>query len=667
MAAAALTAGEADDVEARLLHIAGISHWRHCFLIAASRCFAEDAFHHRRQVVVGIPRALEATTSDYCVRNGARLAYDMFKDGIGADFPIYRNMLGTHALELLAIGVPAYEARLENLDEPTLHDILVGAVMAALSREVTQQSKAAWRVLLALASRDESLVDAVASNWPTDVNTAFRLLRDVHPELGTGSFHSWLLAEFKRQPASRALYLARIKDQQLSHDRETKQWAHSLFPRWSGGRPTYIEVRIEGVSNITLHVTSVCNTDYFIDLWTHLRGYKLSDYEVAAYTFATSPSKESLSAALAAAALAEKAQMAWIHLDVPWPLGMLLNFRENIDFAAAATEAANGLFGDTADWRAAELRWERSPLGEADILAMSDEWPYTASVASVGAPDLKAVRIAYGAGTVQSINALVRLAGSSSSKWTVSRLCRLIGYLHFDPDHAGVVDNPEVLLDLLLGSCPESLSFGLIWKAWLDSNKSIDIVAKMAEVACHPVEMELDDPGTVSSELLVVHRANRNLRSLAYLSLLVRSEEDTESAVEPWEGDLYVRDPTDPPHVRISNLCFISRARALGPISADMLAEDFRELANKWDQTELSSFVHAVVHSKLLPDDLLTEVLMRLLANIPISDEDHGHSTMAYIKTILDRRRSNLLRPDIWSDRLHLPADVPLLQIISPP
>ena len=186
MAAAAITSGDQEIMDRRLSHIAGISHWRHVLLIAASRCFADDSFHYRRATVTQITRQMDAIEPDMIARNGARLALDLLADGVALDHPNFRRPLLQHALEQLDLGPRMLDERLARVCDDAVSDIATGVI----SREILEGSHAhalsAWRLLFQISQQGRSWADdLIIQLWPQGDKIDFEALDDVAVPLGS--------------------------------------------------------------------------------------------------------------------------------------------------------------------------------------------------------------------------------------------------------------------------------------------------------------------------------------------------------------------------------------------------------------------------------------------------------------------------------------------------
>jgi hypothetical protein len=146
MAAASITSSDEKIMEKRLSHIAGHSHWRHVFQIAASRCFSDDSFHYRRATITQIARQMDTEDPDMAVRNGARLSLDLLADGVGLEHPNFRRPLLQHALEQIDLGIHALDDRLAQVCDQSNSDIVEAIILQNIRGGDYERERSAWKI-----------------------------------------------------------------------------------------------------------------------------------------------------------------------------------------------------------------------------------------------------------------------------------------------------------------------------------------------------------------------------------------------------------------------------------------------------------------------------------------------------------------------------------------
>ncbi|UOD29065.1 hypothetical protein INH39_27135 [Massilia violaceinigra] len=406
MAASALTSGNESYVEDRLTHIAGLSHWRHTFLIAASRCFADDRMHHLRSRVVALPRALEAYVPHLTAKTGALLSLEMFVDGIGADHPNSRRLLAQHALELLSLGVPNFDDRLVLVTDEHTEDIVLQIIQNAVST-VTDSLRyfSAWKLLLALASKSPGKFLSVAENFlPTDPVIVCKILGSLsHPlpsaRIVASCYSSILNGSSSKfiEICSRFLdMLRRFKNSEKfpSHD-DLLSLDFSYNKEDRVLKVDFLPSESEGAYSINIvRYNEFFNEEFFCSLknasvsWEILR---------SAAMFSKDPSPRNFTNFLrtinTAEAMVEARNMIG---NFPWPLSTAISFCED---AAVPSEmiknVSDGNFGDAATWRAAEQRWEKFGIVSADCLVWKKEWKLDRTISEIGMPKITSSTVSH--------------------------------------------------------------------------------------------------------------------------------------------------------------------------------------------------------------------------------------------------------------------------------
>ncbi|MGM5051333.1 NACHT domain-containing protein [Tardiphaga sp. 604_B6_N1_1] len=395
MAAAAITSDDQRVMEARLSHIAGISHWRHVFLIAASRCFADDGFLYRRAVVTQIARQIDASEPDMTAKNGARLALDLLADGVALDHPNFRRPLLIHALEQLDLGLHAFDDRLAVVFDEQTRDLVEVETEKRIREINSDASFSAWSLLFGLSQAGNSWADnqierlwPVAKNVHTELINALRyplksqrllnIVADTIAQLGpvfgvtTGySFsHSMDMQERREQVDHgrlRKLNFGRYYEGDHSRSRSRCLLFQGEFKRehsvpFSPLRPSERLLKYSG-------------PDFAGDIWLSLR--KSQD-------FASTPNKQSL----ADAVRAHKSNMSdAISRISPWPLAAIIaEARDAEHLELIAQEVERGLRGDINDWQKAEKRWKTQGVLEVDFTSLVPERFFGADIGHVGIP-----------------------------------------------------------------------------------------------------------------------------------------------------------------------------------------------------------------------------------------------------------------------------------------
>jgi hypothetical protein len=390
-------------IEDRLIHIAGMAHWRHVFLIAASRCFTDTALHHLRSVVVSIPRTLDTAEPDRSARMGARLALDMLADGIGINHPISRKKLIEHAMELLELGPEAFDNRLTTSWSEETEDILKDRLLLRLNERDTAAALSAWRLVFNLCSiSPDTFVPVAKTNWPRDPDVGLKILsalrRDIAPspppleeliKLITYSVKlnapSVVFRIFARPRYSKAR--SETDSTFTSALRQIISFASDRLFRLFETDRDFVRIPVLDQSIFT-----------FIRPVLHepLRGLEqhIADWSggwailSAAAEFGKSPSAAALAGYLRKVGTTGTLREAQnLHPHLPWPLrGTICCAADAEELEKFAVIAETGGFGDKEAWLAAEKRWTSAGIRLEDLRAANAHGPFGREVASIGAP-----------------------------------------------------------------------------------------------------------------------------------------------------------------------------------------------------------------------------------------------------------------------------------------
>lgn len=390
-------------IEDRLTHIAGVSHWRHVFLIAASRCFSDTALHHLRSAVVGIPRTLDIGDEDRFARTGARLALDMLSDGIGANHPISRYKLTENALELLELGAGEFDDRLISTYADDTAHIYERILRARLHERKTPASRAAWRLILALrGNKEDQFAKIAASAWPTEPEEVMAILEAAGIDAASKQFEHkacWAVAATK--PSAVQTYLGKdfanrggVFDKFQSNRRKgsTLHQVRPLFVR----SESKLNTSIRFLTDLKLHMEIIVRTaaksepsfagTFLTDKNAHPQ-WKLITELMDGQTLTPTRLATFLRGVAANDALAD---LNSLHAVIPWPAETLLNYSQDRGhLSALADKVEQGELGNSFDWASAERRWLAVGLQQSDFMVDDPCLPFNKKIATVGAPLLK--------------------------------------------------------------------------------------------------------------------------------------------------------------------------------------------------------------------------------------------------------------------------------------
>jgi hypothetical protein len=396
MAAAAITSGDERIMEARLAHIAGHSHWRHVFQIAASRCFADDGFLYRRSTIPAIARQIDVTEPDMLVKNGARLALDLVADGIALDHPNFRRPLVQHALEQIDLGSAILDDKLATIWDSTTSDIAETQIAQRIVEGSSAPAMCAWRLLFLISQLGCSWADdLIVKLWPPDQKLRLKIIEQVRAPFGSQRISDLIADTFSEVgPILGVRYFS------LAHSLETRDTGggdkvdlsrlRSMnFSRFYVGETAGYQscallpdqyqnayaVRFVSVDSLAVY-ERFSGQDFVPSAWagiTAIRG------------FAGSPSASTFAAAVRALAAngCDKNLVRYL----PWPVaGVFLEASSRDHLEQIAAEIERGRGGQPEDWRAAESRWKSSGISERDIHAFNKTRWLDPNIREVGAP-----------------------------------------------------------------------------------------------------------------------------------------------------------------------------------------------------------------------------------------------------------------------------------------
>lgn len=498
MAAAALTTGPTELLGPRLAAIVGNAHWRHVFLIAASRCFSEDTFHHMREVICHVPRNLEVNSiPDLVAGNGAQLALEMFSDGIGADYPNFRRVLAKHALEMLQFGAMALDARLRGILEPETREIVETEIHSG-EQSTGLTYEATWKLRLWLsdtavgkslglqpphipAASDKA--DIVLNSLDFPLTTA-ELVKEV-----SATVQSLGPSETRKRLAEFLTKFDQFRGREESHNRRVREARESgetdsAITRNADEPQTYPRhYRLFNITNLimgrgfraSIRVLSANRQNSFecifgslqTDRSRFLKFKKLGlrdEWEIfnVAAEFLNRPSKTSLREALSVMSLHFKTAKDMVAY-LPWPIASAIAFSESkIAIQECSSLAMEGYFGDSDDWLAAERRWKDQGLREKDFRFIDGRTWFDASIASVGCPYFSSWTVGHNRDVTESVANLASVVATIDDPRVARILSRAVnfGTLSFDDDR---YISPELAPDFL--KCLETGDWR--WHAYL--------------------------------------------------------------------------------------------------------------------------------------------------------------------------------------------------------
>ncbi len=394
MAAAALTSGDQSIMETRLSHIAGNSHWRHVFQIAASRCFADDSFHYRRATITQIAREMDSLEPDMIVGNGARLALDLLADGVALDQPNFRRPLIKHALEQIDLGSDALDARLSEVCDDSVADIVTDVVYLKIKDGKSDASMAAWKLLFQLSQQGRTWADDLIIQYCPDGPMDADLLDEIDIPLGSQRLADHLAKILAAQGPILGIQAYQFGQRLVQRQRREERIDYSRLRAMNfapfyygeaanridcailpGSLPTPYSVKITSIENASAF-SQFDSSELRGDAWAFIQSVR---------EFTQTPSKRTLAACLRNSGSIPVAPS--LERGLPWPILTLLAEASDPERRKRlAVEVELGLRGDVAHWLAAEKRWHSNGLIESDFFANTEEQWFDDTIAERGLP-----------------------------------------------------------------------------------------------------------------------------------------------------------------------------------------------------------------------------------------------------------------------------------------
>ncbi|MGJ5018986.1 NACHT domain-containing protein [Bradyrhizobium oligotrophicum] len=399
MAAAAITSEDQGVMDRRLSHIAGHSHWRHVFQIAASRCFAEDSFHYRRAIITQIARQMDTTGPDMFSRNGARLALDLLADGIALDHPNFRRPLIQHALEQLDLGVKALDDRLAIVCDDTASDIARDFASQKLSEGNPATVLCIWKFLFQASRQGHAWADDfIIQYWPLNGTINVEALDQASLPLGSQRVIDHLTRSLLQEGPTLGIRsyglgykLSRMRRESspLDYTQMLKMNFADVYAEERADRKTCRMLSSFSVASIEVQFLSIqsdafeafVEPEFVGERWEPIR--RLSD-------FVKAPSKITLAASVRALCQSNLWRTSkYFDNIVPWPIAAILSEAKSHDqLQRIALQVEEGSRGDTEQWFQAEQRWQKTGITEEDFYAATEDQWFGSDIGERGVPFL---------------------------------------------------------------------------------------------------------------------------------------------------------------------------------------------------------------------------------------------------------------------------------------
>lgn len=677
MAAAELTSAPIEIIEKRLELISGKSHWQHVFNIAASRCFSEDGLQFMRNNIINIPRLLETKAEHKVAGNGARLALDMFCDGIATTHPISRRALVRHSLELLNMGTEHYDTRLASLCEPETTREFFEEIKKYTQRKEISISAAAWKLIIDLIkSGNSDAVIFLEKEWPKDEHTLKGLIiNGALPICSQEKIEKCGSLIFEMQTTSiiksSTNIIRRLNESTKEHGEARFKYKNDsrfgvvYLIKNRGHEATILpktdnpfKLRFNKISDLKQHELPDCEGKMHPE-WKALKH---------AQNFSLAPSADSLAAAILEIHKLELGEaLQELVALMPWPIANALHLSEYPNFALPelAKLISEKYYGDIDEWLKAEDRWIENGISENDLKhSAARDWFHN-DIGNIGCP---------------AIVSLTMMHNSSESINIVRTLCRIAEECHLN-------ETSRIIFEALTFSCVGIKSEESIHSNWAGRilkiiNKSNDKHIGFESLATLR-ESEWTGPHSetllsIAPRVIIRYReplswgrkaagpkvklitsqlvlSSENRPLLVILSiLLVLQKSEKEYILKSIEHmDLVVLD-SDTPQMRfaINLFAFLCNKISLNDycdfISTEINTEEF----------SCFNLLLLTLDVEILNEELLLKLATQLHEKIDDKFQNIKSTIVSKLRKLLDVQNSNISEFDTWHEQMKLPDDL---------
>ena len=660
MAAAAITSGDQPEMDKRLSHVAGHSHWRHVFQIAASRCFADDSFHYRRSIITQIARQMDTTEPDMVARNGARLALDLLADGVALDHPNFRRPLLQHALEQLDLGAQVLDDRMARCCDDSVTDIVRDELSRRISEGNPASSLSAWKLLFQISQRGQAWADdLIIQLWPADGTIDPCAWEEISVPLGSQRVADHLAAALSRAEPTLGLTvvgfanrLARLKRDegvdytQLRNLNLSDVTAMTESPKWRRCRLLNADFPAEA-RFIPIGRSSFKDFDgqeLSAPAWESIRRVR---------EFASSPSKESLAACIKAFGLTKISPHRRLARILPWPISTLLREAggNSEHLQRLVLEVQEGGRGDANQWMEAEKRWSKLGIVEDDFYAATESSWFGPDIGRRGAPLWFEGLNRPHAPTLDLVKRLLEV----SNRVQNSRMAEAIFEAAATFITVGVrregwsEGDTELMLDTLLTDRQNlvhsgaELAIGMgerMWRVPAIANKMGRLLSRTdAYDAPHPA---------IRDRVLQALEFNPNLEGLLYPAAVVLCSEGPERKMKLLE--IFRRAGPFDDNSEIYPRLAAAIVSLIDCPNLDGCLDKMLSIA------ERSTLLSTLLSGKLLDVQQRLDILTALIKKLRHSNSPRWKEYVPIARRALDSRKSDLTNPAVWTS-LRLPGE----------
>jgi hypothetical protein len=386
MAAEALMDGSDDLVQRRLRAIAPAINWRNVMLFAAGKCFVER--QHLRDTVHTICAELNDDLHDKLAQEtllGSQLALDLLDDGSARRQPRYSQILARQALRLLDLPPSEWHSRLVNVYEGSLDRIFIAEIAERLNNRPLHKTLTSWLTLSELAGEGVSWAIEMANKcWPAERSEQISLCdisalnglsgewikqREIEllPQVDPGEHIMWTdpfmfydVTQDKKPPEQNLPAWW-----SLIYDLQQERRGFEVTFKTAKARIRGVKLRIKGIEPPNQRLIRFSKE---FPKQHHLGWEPI----IGAGRFLREPTKDSLAREIHSLAdLNSIKGHRWLlnALPIPWPFSVLSRAGNDAnELRTIANKVGQGLFGDHADWVAAEERWRSRGITQEDII-----------------------------------------------------------------------------------------------------------------------------------------------------------------------------------------------------------------------------------------------------------------------------------------------------------
>ncbi len=662
MAAAAITSGDQAEMDKRLSHIAGHSHWRHVFQIAASRCFADDTLHYRRSIITQIARQMDTTEPDMVSRNGARLALDLLADGVALDHPNFRRPLLQHALEQLDLGKDTLDYRLAAVCDESLADLL----RDDLARRIVEGSRASalstWKLIFQISQLGKSWADdLIVQLWPTDGTIDVEAWEEIAYPLGSQRVIDHLALGLSNAGPTLGLVLHGLANRLTRHKRDERLDYTRLR------KMNFVDRLITGEKAPPWKVLRVLDGEFpkacnlrFVPIRSSIGTLEGDDFSKPAWEamrlaaqFASSPGKKNLAACIRAFADSKVRSVRTLSRFLPWPISTLLReatgTAEHLQRLASEVEA--GSRGDVDQWTAAEKRWKTIGLVENDFYGATEVGWFGTEIAERGAPLWLDGVDRPNAVPIAMIKRLIAISSKvENSKMAAALRDTAAALVSFGPRRdVSSESDAELLLDLLQGSRYRfahgavEFAMGMDQRMWSRPT----IANKLGSLLSLSESFEANHPAIRDAVLRTVEE-HPNLEGLLYPAALILCNEDATGTARLLQ--LFSKAG---PLSEESGLNARLAAAIVRLVDCPNLDECVEDVLGISDQ---SALFNAFLSGELLEVERRLDILTMVIKKLRQSNSPKWRDYIAPARKALDARKSELTNASVWK-ALELPQE----------